>query len=105
MLTTIKRWSGWESLFVSTMFFSLFFFLARRDDILVLKDIHYITGWDFVFLSALEYLSFSKPFSCVFVTNVTMGIIGGFANVLFIRLDGQSPTGGFCRKDYKRTER
>ena len=75
--------------------FLFLFFLTRRDDILVLKDIHYITGWGFVFLLAIEYLSFSSSFSCVFVTN-TVGIIGGLATVFFIRLDGQSPTGGFC---------
>lgn len=67
-----KKMVGMEVSFCFNNVLFLSFFLTRRDDILVLKDIHYITGWGFVFLSALEYLSFSNSLSCVFVTNTTL---------------------------------
>ena len=102
MSTTIQRWSGWVSFACSTIFPSS---LNEKRWHTGTKG-HTLHYW-LDFLSSFWSSRTSRSqvrFHCVFVTD-SIGIIDGVGTVVSIRLDGQSPTGWFYRKGYRRTER
>jgi hypothetical protein len=85
------RDEGSLSFFCSTIFC---FFLMRRDDILVLKDIHYRIGWFSSFLLGHRVLPFLRSFLLrVCTLTDVIGIIAGLAVILLVLLWGPNPTG------------